>query len=165
MEIPSLVFAGGYDTQVTENVEVYRELQQEAAGHWERDRLHIVFLKSIEDRLRWCLLRHAIALIYTPSQEHFGIVPLEAMAMGCPVIACASGGVPETVINEKTGYLCPDDIENNIPGEFGKALSRILAMSESERDNQRHECEKHVEDMFNTRDLADRLAKVIHLVA
>jgi glycosyltransferase involved in cell wall biosynthesis len=32
-----------------------------------------------------------------PGEEDFGIVPVEAMACGCPVIACRAGGVLETV--------------------------------------------------------------------
>lgn len=37
--------------------------------------------------------------------EPFGMVYLEAMASGCPVVACAAGGVPEIIQHEKTGYL------------------------------------------------------------
>ena len=39
-------------------------------------------------------------------EEHFGIVPLEAMSVGTPVIAVDSGGPKETVENEETGFLC-----------------------------------------------------------
>ncbi|KAM1041810.1 hypothetical protein ACFX2C_030940 [Malus domestica] len=38
--------------------------------------------------------------------EHFGIVPLEAMAAHKPVILCNSGGPVETVKNGETGFLC-----------------------------------------------------------
>ena len=44
-------------------------------------------------------------MIYTPQNEHFGIVPLEAMARGCPVVACNSGGPLETVVHTETGFL------------------------------------------------------------
>jgi len=42
-------------------------------------------------------MKNMIALIYTPTNEHFGIVPLEAMYMEKPVIACNSGGPTETI--------------------------------------------------------------------
>jgi glycosyltransferase involved in cell wall biosynthesis len=46
----------------------------------------------------------AKALIF-PQIEDFGIVPLEAMASGRPVIALNEGGAKETIIHEKTGIL------------------------------------------------------------
>ena len=51
------------------------------------------------------MLTRANALLYTPTNEHFGIVPLEAMSAGCPVIAVDSGGPTETVIDGTTGFL------------------------------------------------------------
>jgi alpha-1,3/alpha-1,6-mannosyltransferase len=44
--------------------------------------------------------------VYTPQHEHFGIVPLEAMASGRPVIAVNSGGPTESVVSGTTGFLC-----------------------------------------------------------
>lgn len=49
-------------------------------------------------------LQGAKALIF-PGVEDFGIIPLEAMASGTPVIAYAEGGALETVIDQKTGIL------------------------------------------------------------
>jgi glycosyltransferase involved in cell wall biosynthesis len=47
-------------------------------------------------------LAHAAALLF-PGQEDFGIVPVEALAHGCPVVAYAVGGATETVVPDKTG--------------------------------------------------------------
>lgn len=44
-------------------------------------------------------------LVYTPSQEHFGIVPLEAMLARTPVLAATTGGPVETVVDNETGWL------------------------------------------------------------
>lgn len=40
---------------------------------------------------RAALLRAALCVLYTPSDEHFGIVPVEAMCSGAPVVAVNSG--------------------------------------------------------------------------
>jgi glycosyltransferase involved in cell wall biosynthesis len=47
---------------------------------------------------------HCKALIF-PGEEDFGIVPVEAMASGRPVIAFGRGGATETVIDGKTGVF------------------------------------------------------------
>jgi alpha-1,3/alpha-1,6-mannosyltransferase len=47
----------------------------------------ILCYRSIGDEERKILLSKANAVIYTPDKEHFGIVPLEAMANSTPVIA------------------------------------------------------------------------------
>lgn len=49
-------------------------------------------------------LQHCKALIF-PGVEDFGIVPLEAMACGTPVIAYGAGGALETVVDNETGLL------------------------------------------------------------
>jgi glycosyltransferase involved in cell wall biosynthesis len=43
-----------------------------------------------------------------PGEEDFGIVPLEAQACGCPVVALGRGGALETVVDGVTGVLVPD---------------------------------------------------------
>lgn len=68
-------------------------------------------LRSISSELKCSLIAACSALIYTPSFEHFGIVPIEAMYLGRPVIAINAGGPRETVVDQKTGFLC--SIPNN----------------------------------------------------
>lgn len=98
-----LIMAGGYDKRVEENVEHYLELIGLA------DELHVtdkaMFLRSPSDVDKISLLHHCQILLYTPPNEHFGIVPLEAMYMGKPVIAHNSGGPKESVLSGTTGFL------------------------------------------------------------
>lgn len=68
---------------------------------------NITFLgKTGFDELRSALAR-CRALIF-PGEEDFGIVPVEAMASGRPVIAYGRGGALDTVIEGETGLLFPE---------------------------------------------------------
>lgn len=67
--------------------------------------IEVLFLLSVPAQLKSSLLNSARLLIYTPSNEHFGIVPLEAMLAGVPVLAANNGGPLETVIDAETGWL------------------------------------------------------------
>ncbi|MEZ5672692.1 MAG: glycosyltransferase [Thiotrichaceae bacterium] len=51
------------------------------------------------------LMGNAIATLYLPTQEDFGMSPLESMAAGKPVIGLAEGGLLETIVPGKTGIL------------------------------------------------------------
>lgn len=119
-----LIMAGGYDPLNGENISHYSELQK-LISKLSLEK-HITLLKSPDEQTKVNLLRHAECLIYTPDQEHFGIVPVEAMYCGTPVIAVNSGGPMETVIHQETGYLC-----DNTPEKFSVAMSDILHESKS----------------------------------
>ncbi|KAK3090589.1 hypothetical protein FSP39_012936 [Pinctada imbricata] len=105
-----LVMAGGYDERVVENKEYYKELQQLAENLQCSD--NVTFLRSFSDSQKRTLLKNVSCLLYTPQNEHFGIVPIEAMYMKCPVIAANSGGPLETVVNNETGFLCDPKAEH-----------------------------------------------------
>ena len=63
---------------------------------------NIEFLGSVSDDQLASLYSKTKALVF-PQEEDFGIVPLEAMASGRPVIAFRSGGAIETIVEGKTG--------------------------------------------------------------
>ena len=64
-------------------------------------------------------------VIYTPTAEHFGYVPIEAMAAGRAVVAVNNGGPAETVLDGKTGWLCAPT-----PDAFGEALATLVSNEE-----------------------------------
>ena len=99
-----LILAGGYDNRLRENRDYFTQLE----SYCNREQLerHVCFLKSPSDEKKFSLLRQCTCLIYTPINEHFGIVPLEAMYFEKAVIAMDSGGPLETVIHNKTGFHC-----------------------------------------------------------
>lgn len=68
------------------------------------------------------IFRSANAVVCTPWYEPFGIVPLEAMACGVPVVAAAVGGLGDTVLNHRTGlHVPPKD-----PEATATAIARLL---------------------------------------
>lgn len=116
----SLVIAGGYDARLPENATCFAQLEALIEEHHLSSR--IVLLKNVSDVDRIRLLRNARAVVYTPSNEHFGIVPLEAMAFAIPVVAVRSGGPCETVVHGETGFLCDPS-----PDEFRTAVFNIIS--------------------------------------
>ncbi|XP_055641251.1 alpha-1,3/1,6-mannosyltransferase ALG2 [Toxorhynchites rutilus septentrionalis] len=114
-----LVLAGGYDERVLENVEHFDELEELAEDMGLRAKVRL--LRSPNDREKLFLLQRAQALVYTPENEHFGIVPLEGMYLGKPVIAANSGGPTETIINDQTGFLCEAQ-----PDSFASAMAKLV---------------------------------------
>lgn len=120
------MLAGGYDPRLAENVEHLRELEELAERLGVRRQVH--FLPSFSDRQRAWLLAACVAVLYTPQREHFGIVPLEAMAAGHPVVACDSGGPKESVLSGRTGFLCEPQ-----PGPWADAMEALMAGGAAER--------------------------------
>ncbi|KAK5650984.1 hypothetical protein RI129_002013 [Pyrocoelia pectoralis] len=99
-----LILAGGYDPDSNVNASYFAKLIKICENRNLMSK--VTFLKSPSDTLKADLLLRCNCLLYTPVNEHFGIVPLEAMTAGKPVIACNSGGPCETVVDGVTGYLC-----------------------------------------------------------
>lgn len=148
-----LIMAGGYDTRVLENVEHYEELEYLC------DELSlsskVTFLLSPSDREKLWLLKRAQVLVYTPSNEHFGIVPLEGMYLHKPVIAVNSGGPTETIIDEQTGYLCEANAK-----EFAKAMLKLVR-SQKLMERMGDMGHKRVQQRFSFEAFSEKLDSIV----
>ena len=97
--------------------------------------------------------------MYTPQNEHFGIVPIEAMYSKRVVLACNSGGPLESILDKETGYLCEPTQE-----AFGEAMYSIIKTSKNDLNLMIRMGEagrKHVIDRFSLDSFATDLDKVI----
>lgn len=74
----------------------------------------VEFDGGISDEEMKKLFQNAKAFLFASEDDEFGIAPIEAMGYGLPVIAYASGGLKETVINGKNGFLYPQLNEDSL---------------------------------------------------
>jgi glycosyltransferase involved in cell wall biosynthesis len=116
-----LVIAGGPDGGKLDRDEEAMRLRRlaERAGVAER----VTLLGQVTRQAMPGLLRSADLVVCTPWYEPFGIVPLEAMACGVPVVASAVGGLVDTVVDGVTGELVPP----GHPEALACTLRRLLA--------------------------------------
>ncbi|BFF97042.1 alpha-1-3/1-6-mannosyltransferase ALG2 [Drosophila madeirensis] len=148
-----LIIAGGYDTRCHENVEHYAELEQLTT---ELDlQEHVILLRSPTDEEKCSLLHAAHCLLYTPENEHFGIVPLEGMYFSKPVVALNSGGPTETVVHSSTGFLCEKQAKS-----FGGAMCQLFR-DEPLRLKMGDQGHKRVQQKFSFAAFADRLNGIV----
>jgi len=91
-------------------------------------------------------------------EEPFGLVMIESMATGTPVIAFARGSVPEVIKDGGTGFII-NPSNKEIRGKWiikktgingiCEAINRIYSLSEKEYQSLRENCRKHVEKKFS----------------
>ena len=81
----------------------------------------VTFKGAVDDTELRTLYAGAAALLYPVEDEDFGIVPIEALASGTPVIAHASGGPLETLTDGETGILFSELTEEGLE----KAVARF----------------------------------------
>lgn len=163
---------GGYDNRVQENVQYHAELDTLATSLGLKtataktmisalsipDSIDVLFLLSIPSAFRDTLLFKAKLLLYTPINEHFGIVPAEAMRVGVPVLASNTGGPLETVVEDKTGWLRD---ANNTP-DWTDVMNKVLyKMDQADTDRMAAAGKERVEQEFSLAAMGDRLEEEI----
>lgn len=102
----------------------YFESLQKLAG----DSNGIEFVQHPDDQRLYDLYDRAYAVLFTPFNEDWGIVPLEAMAYAKPVIAVKRGGAKETVIHGENGLLAEP-----LPEDFAQCMAILAASSDEAR--------------------------------
>ncbi|KAH7890133.1 glycosyltransferase family 4 protein [Phlebopus sp. FC_14] len=174
-----LVLAGGYDPRVEDNIQTLKSLVEGArsnnltfsvitppqskvtapsfAGSTTSEP-DILFLLNFTTSQRSALLQapSTVALLYTPTNEHFGIGPVEGMICGVPILACDSGGPTESVIDQpadqRTGWLRTPE-----PGIWAEALEEICRMSDGERAALSQRSRDRAQSVFGMESMAQAL--------
>ncbi|OWZ21486.1 Alpha-1,3-mannosyltransferase [Phytophthora megakarya] len=151
-----LTVAGGYDPLNVENKEHLIELQDVVAAHHLEE--HVEFRTSVSNSMKLELLRKAHAILYTPDREHFGIVPVEAMACGTPVIAVHSGGPLESISDGETGFLC-----KQTPEAFAEAMAELCGPKHSEMVVEMGACGRlRAQKLFSLETFGDTLLELVN---
>ncbi|MGW2716735.1 glycogen synthase [Streptomyces sp. NPDC001492] len=106
----------------------FRDLYQELS----RVREHVRWIPQMLPRPEVIqLLTHAAAFVCPSVYEPLGIVNLEAMACGTPVVASRVGGIPEVVDDGRTGLLV--DVDEDFEAGLARALDQVIGDPEAAR--------------------------------
>ena len=90
--------------------------------------VNLRILQLIDDSKLVELYNKARVVLYAPYLEPFGLVPLEAMACGTPVVGVCEGGVRESILHDKTGILTDRD-----ESAFAAAVERLLTDEDKQK--------------------------------
>ncbi|HEY9845219.1 MAG TPA: glycosyltransferase family 4 protein, partial [Candidatus Caenarcaniphilales bacterium] len=107
------------------------------------DGKHIQYLGEADHDTKVDLLSHAAVTLFPINwREPFGLVMIESMGTGTPVIGIGMGSVPEVIAHGKTGFIC-QHVE-----EMSDLIPRAVELD-------RHACRKHVYNHFSIPRMVD----------
>jgi glycosyltransferase involved in cell wall biosynthesis len=113
-----------------------------------KSRSWVEFIGEVGGQEKDDLLGNALALLFPIDwPEPFGLVMIEALACGTPVIAWRNGSVPEVIEDGATGFVV-DSVE-----EAAQAVGRVASLS-------RHTCRRVFEERFDAARMAQDYAEV-----
>src|SRR5437588_2128169 len=138
-----IVLAGTIDRHQQESVNYFHQVIE---PHIDNEQVRYVGPVNMKQKIS--LLSRARAFLNPIEwEEPFGMVMIEAMALGCPVISFARGAAPELVVHRKTGFLVHDveEMVRFIPriGEINRDVTRM-----------------HVDHNFSARVMAEKYVKI-----
>jgi alpha-1,3/alpha-1,6-mannosyltransferase len=197
-----LILAGGYDYRMNENIITLRELQEQCDSNSlkhltlfynkagpsessasspplsELNAASVIFLPSAPFPLLGSLLIHPQmkALLYTPTDEHFGIVPLEAMAVGLPVLATNTGGPMESVLDLSIQQSVTDSKESAVtyankegtgllrrsnPTIWAKATLDLIFLDDEQRSQISQNAKERTKRLFSMQSMSKEFERCI----
>ncbi|MDN5963494.1 MAG: glycogen synthase [Actinomyces sp.] len=167
-DVQVVLCAGAPDTkEIAVEVDgLVRSLQETRTG--------VVLIQEMLPHQEIVSILDAADVFITPSvYEPLGIVNLEAMAVGLPVVGTATGGIPDVIVDGETGYLVPIDQKKDGTGtplhpevfeaDMAERLMKVLSDPEAARRMGQQGLRRAREDFswqtigVQTRDLYDSL--------
>jgi starch synthase len=162
------------DTQVVlcagapDTPEIAAEMRQKVEAARQRNPRLIWIEKMLSKREAIQLYSNARVFCCPSVYEPFGIINLEAMACNSPVVASATGGIKEVVVDNQTGYLVPFEQDPTTgfptqPEKFARDLAARLAqlLADPARCKQFGEAgRKRVEETFSWRSIASQTVEL-----
>ena len=140
-----LIIAGNAHRKFVEGYAGFGYLKR----HFNKDCLYV---GEVGREIKAAYLAKARALIFpTRWREPFGLVAIEAMVSGTPVITTPNGAMPEIVADKKTGFICKN------PDEMVEAVKRL-------GDIKPADCRRHVLEHFNYMRMAEDYVRLYHLI-
>src|SRR5579859_1078548 len=138
-----LILAGTVDRNMPESM---RYFSQQIKPHIDNKQIRYIGPANMKEKIN--LFSGARAFLNPIEwEEPFGMVMIEAMAVGCPVISFNRGAAPELIVDGKTGFLV-DDVEGMV-----RAIASINTID-------RNATRQHVEEHFSARVMAENYTKV-----
>jgi glycosyltransferase involved in cell wall biosynthesis len=111
----------------------------------------VEWLSEVDDGAKEQLLGEAIALIFPIDwPEPFGMVMIESLACGTPVISRRRGSVPEVIVDGQTGFMCETE------DEMVAAVARVTEL-------RRRACRAEFDARFTAGRMAERYLRVYEL--
>lgn len=123
--------------------------------HWAGLADKVLFTGFMANRSLHMLYRSADVAVFPSLYEPFGIVALEAMAAGCPVVTSDAGGLTEVVLNDKTGTT---SFANN-PESLAWAILHVLRHPKESLE-MNFAARKRLKEDFQWNKLADQTIEV-----
>ena len=135
-----------------------------------KERAGVIWIEEMLPKEELIPIYSQAAVFVCPSiYEPFGIINLEAMACGTPVVASAVGGIPEVVVHGETGLLVPVEQMAEAPfetvdaGRFAFDLAgaiNTLMRDEARRQAMGQAARRRVEDVFGWPAVARKTAEL-----
>jgi glycosyltransferase involved in cell wall biosynthesis len=127
-----------------ENLAARNQVQLEIFSHLNTDELRFHY-------------NEATLCVYSPVFEPFGLVPLESMACGTPVVGVREGGVVESILDRYTGRLVERD-----PRMFADTITELL-LNPKKRNEYRENCVQYINSNWSWEKSAANLEEYMNL--